>query len=152
MKTTVIYAPAAMSVAYRAACDSVIEEQEMLKLLEAEEEPEAVPAQQPVIVGEVTPEKIKHTVDRYFAESEPGHKANVATLGHLLIKQFPGIENGWANHASPSQLLRKTCLLDVQRVENRTLASKPIAGANHHVVAFFLPRIALVVIPADVRR
>ena len=130
MKTTVIYAPAAMSVAYRAACDSVIEEQEMLNLLEADEGPEAVPAQQPVIVGGVTPEKIKHTVDRYFSESEPGHKANVATLGNLLIKQFPGIEDGWANHASLSQLLRRVCLLEVQRVENRTLASKPTTGTN----------------------
>lgn len=129
MKTTVIYAPAAMSVAYRAACDSVIEEQEMLNLLQEDEEPEVAPVQ-PVIIGEATPEKIKHTVDRYFAESEPGHKANVATLGHLLIKQFPGIEKGWANHPSLSQLLRKVCLLDVKKVENRTLASKPDNVAN----------------------
>ncbi len=124
MKTTVIYAPAAMSVAYRAACDSVIEDQEMLNLLREDEEPEEAAPAQTVIIGEATPEKIKHTVDRYFAESEPDHKANVATLGHLLIKQFPGIEKGWANHPSLSQLLRKVCLLNVQKVENRTLAWK----------------------------
>ena len=90
MKTTVIYAPAAMSVAYRAACDSVIEEQEMLNLLEADEEPEAVPAQQPVIVGGVTPEKIKHTVDRYFSESRAwsqSERRNPWQLTHQAISR-----------------------------------------------------------------
>ena len=122
MKTTVIYGPAAMSVAYRAACDSIIEERSMLDLLQEEDEqPESVPH---VPVGEATPDRVRDAVARYFAESEPGHKANVATLGHMLIAQFPNIEKGWVGFPSLSQLLRKACGLTVQKVENRTLAWK----------------------------
>lgn len=63
-------------------------------------------------------------VDEYFAESEPGHKANVSSLGHLLTKQFPGIAEDWAGQRSLSQLLKKVCRLNVDQVENKTLAWK----------------------------
>jgi hypothetical protein len=74
--------------------------------------------------GQATPEKVADMVERYFAESEQGHRVNVSTLGHMLGKQFPGIADGWIGHPSLSQLLKKVCRLKVENVENRTLAWK----------------------------
>ena len=123
MKTTVVYAAMETSVAYRAACDSIIDERSMLEILEHDNEVIAevstgIPSNQP------TPEKVAGIVDRYFAESEKGHRANVATLGNMLRKQFPGIADGWIGHPSLSQLLKKVCQLKVENIENRTLAWK----------------------------
>jgi hypothetical protein len=123
MKTTVVYAAMATSAAYRAACDSTIDERSLLEILEHDDEVSAeastgIPSAQP------TPEKVADIVDRYFAESIQGHRANVATLGHMLNKQFPGISDGWIGHSSLSQLLKKVCQLKVENIENRTLAWK----------------------------
>lgn len=123
MKTTVVYAAVQTSVAYRAACNSIIDERSMLEILEHDDKAIAdastgIPSDQP------TPQKVADVVDRYFAESEQGHRANVATLGHMLNKQFPGISDGWIGHLSLSQLLRKVCRLKVENTENRTLAWK----------------------------
>ena len=74
--------------------------------------------------GLPTPEKVADVVDRYFAESEEGHRANVATLGNMLQKQFPGISDGWIGHTSLSQLLKKVCRLKVENTENRNMAWK----------------------------
>jgi hypothetical protein len=71
-----------------------------------------------------TPEKVADAVNRYFAESEPSHRANVSSLGHMLAKQFPGIATDWAGQKSLSQLLKKVCKLKVEQVENKTLAWK----------------------------
>jgi hypothetical protein len=126
MKTTVVYAAMATSVAYRAACDSIIDERSLLELLEQEEESdgeETTPA--PSIAStQATPDKVLDAVNQYFAESEPGHRANVSTLGHMLAKQFPGISDGWVGQRSLSQLLKKVCKLKVEQAENRTLAWK----------------------------
>ena len=67
MKTTVVYAAMETSVAYRAACDSIIDERSMLEILEHDNEVIAevstgIPSNQP------TPEKVAGIVDRYFAE------------------------------------------------------------------------------------
>jgi len=123
MKTTVVYAAKETSVAYRAACDSIIDERSMLEILEPDtgvtaETSAGIPSNQP------SPEKIADVVDRYFAESGKGHRANVATLGHMLSKQFPGISNGWIGHSSLSHLLKKVCRLKVENTENRNLAWK----------------------------
>ena len=40
MKTTVVYAATATSVAYRAACDSIIDERSLLEILEQNDDPE----------------------------------------------------------------------------------------------------------------
>jgi NYN domain len=126
MKTTVVYAAMQTSVAYRAACDSIIDERSMLEILEHDdEEPTAEsPASTGIPSGQPTPEKVADTVERYYAESEQGHRANVATLGHMLNKQFPGISDGWIGHPSLSQLLRKVCKLKVENIEGRTMAWK----------------------------
>lgn len=124
MKTTVVYAATATSVAYQAACDSIIDERSLLEILEHDDEVEETETT-PVRGGApLTPEKIADAVARYFAESETGHRANVSTLGHMLAKQFPGITKDWAGQKSLSQLLRKVCKLKVETVENRTLAWK----------------------------
>ena len=123
MKTTVVYAAMETSVAYRAACDSIIDERSMLEILEHDDGAIAE-ASTGIPSGMPTPEKVADVVDRYFAESEKEHRANVATLGHMLSKQFPGISDGWIGHPSLSQLLRKVCGLKVENIENRTLAWK----------------------------
>lgn len=123
MKTTVVYGATNMAVAYRAACDSVIEERSMLDLLlEDDETPTVTPPTK--TVTQANPERVKDVVARYFAESLPGHKANVSTLGHMLMGEFPEIQKGWAGYNSLSQLLKKLCGLNVEQVENRTWASK----------------------------
>lgn len=125
LKTTVVYAAMQTSVAYRAACDSIIDERSMLEILEQDDE---VTAAKPVAASlssdQATPEKVADVIGRYFAESEKGHRVNVATLGHMLIKQFPGISDEWIGHPSLSQLLKKVCRLKVENIENRTLAWK----------------------------
>ena len=112
------------SAAYRAACDSIIDERSLLELLEHDDEEigkDNAPA--PSIAGiQLTPEKVADAVNRYFAESEPGHRANISTLGHMLAKEFPGIPEGWAGQRSLSQLLKKVCKLKVEKVENKTVA------------------------------
>jgi hypothetical protein len=123
MKTTIVYAAKETSVAYRAACDSIIDERSMLEILGPDTGTTAatvagIPSNQP------SPEKVADVVNRYFAESGKGHRANVATLGHMLSKQFPGISNGWVGHSSLSQLLKKVCGLKVENTENRNLAWK----------------------------
>lgn len=118
MKTTVVYAATATSVAYQAACDSIIDERSLLEILEKDEDDKTVVA----VSAQPSPEKVADAVNRYFIESEPGHRANVSTLGHLLAKQFPGISEDWAGQRSLSQLLKKVCKLKVEQVENRTLA------------------------------
>jgi hypothetical protein len=126
MKTTVVYAAKATSVAYRAACDSIIDELSLLEILEREDEVsdgETTPAPS-ITSAQATPEKVADTVSRYFAESEAGHRVNVATLGHMLAKEFPGISDNWVGQRSLSQLLKKVCKLKVEQVENRTLAWK----------------------------
>jgi hypothetical protein len=124
MKTTVIYAATAMSVAYRAACDSVIEEASMLDLLLGDDEEEE-PVISPVTVdAKANPDRVKDAVARYFAESEPGHRANLSSLGQMLMKQFPEIQKGWAGYNSLSQMLKKLCGLSVETIENRTVAWK----------------------------
>jgi hypothetical protein len=123
MKITVVYAATSTSVAYRAACDSIIDERSMLDLLDAEEEENEQPSPE-VATEKANPTKVKAAIDRYFAESEAGHRANVASLGHLLMSQFPGIQQGWMGNASLSQLLKKVCALKVEKSESRTLAWK----------------------------
>jgi hypothetical protein len=126
LKTTVVYAAMATSVAYRAACDSIIDERSLLEILEHDDD--EVSAEQPATPSipsdQPTAEKIADAIARYFAESEEGHRVNVASLGHLLMRQFPGISDGWVGHSSLSQLLKKVCKLRVEQVENRTLAWK----------------------------
>jgi hypothetical protein len=125
MKTTVVYAALATSVAYRAACDSIIDERSFLELLQEEEpeEKQSVAAKGPEIVQDrATPERVADAVERYFAESEPGHRANVPTLGHMLMREFPGISKNWVGYPSLSQLLKKKCSLKVEKVGDRTLA------------------------------
>lgn len=122
MKTTVVYAATATSVAYQAACDSIIDERSLLEILEQDDEQEAEAA--PTIGAALTPEQIEDAVVRYFAESEPGHRANVSTLGHMLARQFPRITGDWAGQKSLSQLLKKVCKLKVEKIDNRTLAWK----------------------------
>ncbi len=125
LKTTVVYAAMQTSVAYRAACDSIIEERSMLEILEHVDEVTAETAiATNLSLDQATPEKIADVVGRYFAESEKDHKVNVSTLGHMLIKQFPGLSEGWIGHASLSQLLKKVCRLKVENIDNRTLAWK----------------------------
>ena len=124
MKTTVVYAATTTSVAYQAACDSIIDERSLLEILEKEDEEigkEGAPA---IGAAQPTPEKVADAVNRYFAESEPGHRANVSSLGHMLAKQFPGISGDWVGQRSLSQLLKKICKLKVDQVENKTLAWK----------------------------
>ncbi|MGY2990318.1 hypothetical protein ACVI1K_007665 [Bradyrhizobium sp. USDA 4508] len=75
---------------------------------------------------QVTPEKVVDAVNRYFAESEPGHRVNVSTLGHILGKEFPGISDNWVGQRSLSQLLKKVCKLKVEQIENRTLGLERI--------------------------
>jgi hypothetical protein len=95
----------------------------MVELLLADDEPEVTHT--PEIAAEVaSPDKVADVIARYFAESEVGHKANVSTLGAMLMKQFPGISENWAGYPTLSQLLRRGCLLKVGQVENRTLAWK----------------------------
>lgn len=120
MKTTVVYAATATSVAYQAACDSIIDERSLLEILQNDEEVSEAAS----VSSQATPEKVADAIARYFAESEPGHRANVSTLGHLLAKQFPGISADWAGQRSLSQLLKKVCKLKVEQVESRTLAWK----------------------------
>ncbi|MBB4395081.1 NYN domain-containing protein [Bradyrhizobium sp. ERR14] len=126
LKITVVYAAMATSVAYRAACDSIIDERSLLEILEQDDEPagEEVSAAPAISSAQATPEKVLDVINQYFAESEPGHRVNVATLGHMLIKQFPGIAPGWLGSPSLSQLLKKVCKLKVEPIENRTLAWK----------------------------
>lgn len=126
MKNTVVYAAAATAVAYRAACDSIIEEASIIDLLEHDDEP----GQAAASIGEATPEMVRLAVDQYFAESEPGHKAHVASLGHLLMGRFSGIQESWLNHSSLSALLRKVCGLTVQQVDNKTMAWKADVAPN----------------------
>jgi hypothetical protein len=95
MKTTVVYAATATSVAYQAACDSIIDERSLLKSLQNDEEVGEAAS----VSSQATPEKVANAIARYFAESEPGHRANVSTLGHLA-KQFPGISADWAGQRS----------------------------------------------------
>lgn len=120
MKTTVVYAATETSAAYRAACDSIIDERSLLEILEQEDDEDE--AAQTIVTAQPTPQKVVDAVNRYFAESEPGHRANVSTLGHMLAKQFPGIAENWAGQPSLSQLLKKYCKLRVEKVENKTLA------------------------------
>jgi uncharacterized LabA/DUF88 family protein len=128
MKTTVVYAAMATSVAYRAACDSIIDERSFLELLQ-EEEPEEKPSVAPEIIQDrASPEKVADAVERYFAESGPDHKANVPTLGNMLIREFPGIAKDWVGYPSLSQFLKRKCLLKVEKVGDRTLAWKETAS------------------------
>ncbi|EAQ33466.1 hypothetical protein NB311A_09801 [Nitrobacter sp. Nb-311A] len=122
MKTTVVYAAMQTSMAYRAACDSIIDERSMLEILEQKDEETKTPVSTGVPSGQATPDKVADAVERYFAESEKGHRANVATLAHMLNKQFPGISDGWIEHPSLSQLLKKICKLRVENIDGRTLA------------------------------
>jgi hypothetical protein len=132
LKITVVYAAKATSVAYRAACDSIIDEVSMLEILAGEEDH----SQQAEETGTIemvqdqpTSEKVKDIIDGYFAESEQGHKANVSTLGHLLRRRFPDLSNDWLGHTSLSQLLRRICSLKVEMVGTRTLASRQDVSA-----------------------
>ncbi len=123
MKTTVVYAAATTAVAYRAACDSIIDEESIVQLL-SEDEDESETAN-PAPLTQATPEKVRLAVDQYFAESGKGHRAHVSSLGHLLMHRFSGVQEGWLNHASLSHLLKKVCGLTVQQVDNKPMAWKP---------------------------
>jgi hypothetical protein len=142
MKTTVVYQAKATAAAYTAACDSVIGEQEFVELLLEEAEDEegvyteshnhqpntresavvSKPLDQPA-----TPTRVSEAIHRYFEESGPGHKALVSSIGELLKDKFGSdIANGWLGYSSISQLLRKLCNLQVERIDNRTVASREI--------------------------
>jgi hypothetical protein len=125
MKTTVIYGATNMSVAYRAACDSVIEERSMLDLLLGDDEEPDVTLPTP-IAAQANPDRVKDVVARYFAESEPGHRANVSTIGHMLVREFPGIQKDWSGYSSLSQMLKKLCGLNVEKGETHTWAWKEV--------------------------
>jgi len=92
MKTTVIYGPAAMSVAYRAACDSIIDERSMLDLLQEEDEqPESVPH---VPVGEATPDRVRDAVARYFSSRSLGIRLTWQRSDICLLLNFQILRKG----------------------------------------------------------
>jgi hypothetical protein len=40
----------------------------------------------------------------------------------MLMREFPGISQDWLGYRSLSQMLKKNCLLKVEKVGDRTLA------------------------------
>ena len=122
MKTTIVYAAKETSVAYRAAANPSSMNC-LCEILGARYRGNGGDLRRnPEQSAE--PRKVADVVNRYFAESEKGHRANVATLGNMLRIQFPGISDGWIGHSSLSQLLKKVCQLKIENIENRTLAWK----------------------------
>ena len=138
MKKSVVYAAAATSVAYRAACDSTIDEEDLIAILSADvgEPAAAVVAgapkgPEPIIVQDhATPEKVAARVERYFAESGIEHRANVSALGSMLNREFDGLSKNWLNYKTLSLLLRQLCGLKVEQIEGRTLAWKESSNTN----------------------
>jgi hypothetical protein len=142
MKKTIVYGAASTAAAYRAACDSVIAEVDFIQLL-IEDEEEADRGQEQEQEGPlagaqaqgqastllaphiqpISPERVSDVVKRYFAESAPGYKAQVSSIGNVLMNEFGStIGEGWLGYHSLSQLLKRLCRLQVERVDNRTLA------------------------------
>jgi hypothetical protein len=146
MKKTVVYAAKATSVAYRAACDSIIDEGEFLEIFADDQvvvpSRAPVPAAQPAVQGTLTSQtqisatRVADTIHRYFAESGENHEAHVASLGNMLVNEFgPGIAHDWVGYKTLSQLLRRLCNLEVQTEGGRTYArraAQPPAEAEQH--------------------
>jgi hypothetical protein len=136
MKKTVVYAAKSTSVAYRAACDSIIDEVEFLQIFAEEDASQSEPEQQPQLQlqpqpsqvaltaqSQITPTRVAATVHRYFKESGPNHEAHVSLIGHLLIKEFGRtIASDWMGYKTLSQLLKRLCNLDVRTEGTRAYA------------------------------
>jgi hypothetical protein len=139
MKETVVYQAKATSAAYTAACDSVIGEEEFLELLRDDTETEEVATRHsqsanaashgvslPSLTAPfkpISPTRVAEAVHRYFAESAPGHKALVATIGHVLRQEFgPTLSEDWLGFNRLGELLKQLCNLRVEHIENRMFA------------------------------
>jgi hypothetical protein len=130
MKIAVVYQAPSTAAAYRAACDSVIDQESFIAVLqrddeEAAEEVAQKPAAPAVLdaVQPISPTRVSDTIHRYFNESSPGHQAPVASLGNLLKDEFgDSIAADWLGYPSLSQLLKRLCNLSIEKVENRMVA------------------------------
>lgn len=142
MKKTVVYAAKNTSVAYRAACDSIIDEAEFLAIF-AEDTEEVSSLAQPSPTSSVvrldatqtkiSPTRVADIVHRYFNESGPDHEAHVSSIGHMLTKEFgAGISDDWLGYKTLSQLLKRLCNLDLRTEGTRTYAkaSRQVAEAS----------------------
>jgi hypothetical protein len=116
LKKTVIYAARYTSGAYRAACDSVIDENDFLELFEEAVENVAPKklAESPLVTppkvsppGTVSVSHVADTLQRYFTESGVGYSAPLATVGHRLMKTYgKEISDGWLGQKTLSRLLK----------------------------------------------
>lgn len=132
MKKTMIYMTENTATAYQAAADSVLSQSTIVQILsDTDEDTNVVEAAvaEPITATSpaqpITPTRVAESVHRYFKESAPGHKAPVASLGHLLRREFgPSLkQDGYLGHQTLAHLLKDLCNLKIERVEGRDFAS-----------------------------
>jgi hypothetical protein len=129
MKKTVVYAATNTAVAYRAACDSIIDEKQFIELFHERDNgasAAATPVQidtgrSMIIQAEIKLDDVRDKLQRHFDESGLDYNAPLPSIGHLLMNEFgKEISNDWLGYKTLRELVRHVEGAEVV-VENRQL-------------------------------
>jgi NYN domain len=131
LKTTIVYAAPSTSGAYKAACDSIIEQKTMIEILKIIVNPDIdTDNQQPSDI-KIDITDIKIVTDRYFNESNEGHEIDVSSLILKVRQTYPNFEFTEFGFNSISQLFRNGCSLEVYKnAESRTMVRRSASIAQ----------------------
>jgi len=136
MKKTIVYLSQTTASAYREACDSVIDEQDFIKLFQ-NTDVEPVAAALPTQAGKqalnVSPqnamERAEDALRRYFEQSGANYEAPAASIGHMFIKEFGhDVCDDWFGYKTLSQLLKHMKGYEVFAEEKRLFVRVANAG------------------------
>jgi NYN domain len=127
MKKTVVYAATNTAVAYRAACDSIIDEKQFIELFHDTEVPvAAAPVQADsgrsmIAQAEIKLDDVRDKLQRHFEESGLDYNAPLPSIGHLLMNEFgKEISKDWLGYKTLRELVRHVDGADIV-AENRQL-------------------------------
>jgi NYN domain-containing protein len=127
MKKTVVYAATNTAVAYRAACDSIIDEKQFIELFHDTEVPVAgAPVQADsgrsmIAQAEIKLDDVRDKLQRHFEESGLDYNAPLPSIGHLLMNEFgKEISKDWLGYKTLRELVRHVDGADIV-AENRQL-------------------------------
>jgi hypothetical protein len=127
MKKTVVYAATNTAVAYRAACDSIIDEKQFIELFHDNEVPAAAAQAQAdsgrsmIAQAEIKLDDVRDKLQRHFDESGLDYNAPLPSIGHLLMNEFgKEISKDWLGFKTLRELVRHVEGTDIV-AENRQL-------------------------------
>ena len=124
MKKTVVYSSRNTAVAYRAACDSIIDEAQFIELFAEEQVHKPIQAKGEVgrsliVAAAATLQDVETVMQRYFDELGADHSCPLATMGHLLRRELGngvrGEDGSWLGYRSLSDLVRAISKVELLR-------------------------------------